>query len=360
MGYTVELLDEIRSQIQPDDVVVKEAKARRELVLAVSATFGKATKTVRSGSLAHGTAICPIHLRDKGLDADGAVVLPRAAWPTLGPEAAAQEPPNVTVERFRAHVQDSVRAKGYPRAVAATADMKRAILVKFNQVLPDGEDPTVDLIIGLPRSAGGLWIPNLVKRRWDPSDPERHTDLFLGPDWDKPLRLTRARAVRLAKAENKRTDPPAMCSFNIEALAIMYLTQSTPLPNALVALWSEGAKDLWRRETPDPAHVSGDIKIKDRSAASERWVDAAARMQTAIDIDAQRSAVDNPDRKIRSVLRDLWPEYVPDETGATKARTQASYAAALRKKQPLRAAPAGGLSLVTGEALKRTNSFGDR
>lgn len=360
MGYTDRLLDDIRSQIQPDETVVKEARARREIVLAAAASFGSTAKKVRSGSLAHGTAICPIHLRDKGLDADGAVVLPTSAWPNLGPETWADEPPNDTVEQFRSVVQDAVRAKGYPNAAATTKDMKRAILVDFNQELADGEDPTVDLIVGLPRTAGGLWIPNLTSSRWDPSHPEKHTDLFLGSDSNKRLRTMRARAVRLAKAENKRTDPAALCSFNVEALAIIYLNEVMPLPVALRTLWSEGARDLSRRLTPDPAHVSADIKVKDRAAAVERWGDNAARIASAIDIDAY-TGLDRPEVMIREVLRPLWPDYVPDETtGSTKARTQASFAQALRKKQPLHAAATGGLALGGGTALKRPNSFGDR
>lgn len=359
MGYTDTLLDDIRSQIQPDETVVKEAKARREIVLTAAASLAGSTRKIRSGSLAHGTAICPIHLRDKGLDADGAVVLP-STWRELGPETVADEPPNDTVEQFRAVVQDAVRAKGYPNAEATTKDMKRAILVKFNQELPDGEDPTVDLIVGLPRTAGGLWIPNLTSRRWDPSHPEKHTELFLGSDDNKRLRTMRARAVRLAKAENKRTDPAALCSFNIEALAIMYLNEVMPLPVAIRTLWSEGARDLARRLTPDPAHVSADIRVKDRAAAVERWADNAARIATAIDVDGYAGA-DQREVMIREVLRPLWPDYVPDEaTGSTKARTQATFAQALRKKQPLHASATGGLALSGGLELKRTNSFGGR
>lgn len=361
MSYTETLLDDIRLQIQPDDAVVKEAKARREIVLTAAATFGSTTKKVRSGSLAHGTAICPIHLRDKGLDADGAVVLPRSAWPNLGPETAANEPPNASVEQFRAFLQHSVRTKGYPKAEATTKDMKRAILVKFHQELPDGEDPTVDLIIGLPRTAGGLWIPNLDNGRWDPSHPERHTDLFLGPDSKKALRTMRARAVRLAKAENKRTHPAPLCSFNIEALAIMYLNEVMRLPAALLTLWEAGAADLSRRLTPDPAGVSADIKVKDRPAAARRWEQNANAIAEAMAIDGNRSRHASPDFMIRKVLRPLWPDYVPEEgTGSTKARTQAGIAQALRKKQPLHAVATGGLALSGGTALKRPNSFGGR
>jgi hypothetical protein len=37
VSYTETLLDDIRLQIQPDDIVVKETKARREIVLTAAA-----------------------------------------------------------------------------------------------------------------------------------------------------------------------------------------------------------------------------------------------------------------------------------------------------------------------------------
>jgi hypothetical protein len=141
---------------------------------------------------------------------------------------------------------------------------------------------------------------------------------------------------------------------------MLHLHTVTSLPVALRTLWSEGARDLARRLTPDPAGVSADIKVKDRAAAVERWGDNAARIASAISIDAY-TGLDRPEAMIRELLRPLWPDYVPDETtGSTKARTQASIAQALCKKQPLHAAATGGLALGGGTALKRPNSFGGR
>jgi hypothetical protein len=79
--------------------------------------------------------------------------------------------------------------------------------MEFNVPLPNGEDPTVDLVAGLERKEKpGLWIPNLEKDRWDPSDPEEHTRLLTAEL--KSLRVTRARASRLAKAANKADAVP--------------------------------------------------------------------------------------------------------------------------------------------------------
>jgi hypothetical protein len=51
---------------------------------------------------------------------------------------------------------------------------KRAILISVDEPLPGGEDPTVDLVVGLERvNKPGLWIPNTEAEDWDPSDPRR-------------------------------------------------------------------------------------------------------------------------------------------------------------------------------------------
>jgi hypothetical protein len=76
------------------------------------------------------------------------------------------------------------------------------------------------LIVGLDRRhASGLWIPNTERPGWDPSDPQRHTELFV--DTERDPRVHRARVIRLAKVAVKNDgDYKVMCSFNIEALAL--------------------------------------------------------------------------------------------------------------------------------------------
>ena len=65
--------------------------------------------------------------------------------------------------------------------------------------------------------------PNTETEAWDPSDPEEHTRLLTTKSDPKALRVTRARAIRLAKAENKRTAVPPLCSFNLEAFGLMFV-----------------------------------------------------------------------------------------------------------------------------------------
>ena len=78
---TVELheagLGDVRAQTAPEEAALQEARERRDTTRAVAEAFEGIRHSFASGSLAHGTANCPIHQRDKGLDADTGVVLGR-------------------------------------------------------------------------------------------------------------------------------------------------------------------------------------------------------------------------------------------------------------------------------------------
>lgn len=222
--------------------------------------------------------------------------------------------------------------------------------MEFHQPLPSGEDPSVDLIVALNRREGdpGLWIPNTERDSWDPSDPEKHTDLFTSGS--EALRRTRARAVRLAKAESKRDGEPPLCSFNVEAFGWMFTQTSMSVAEALVALWRKGASDLRQRLTPDPAGVSAPIKVVDRDRATTRLEYAATKLETALGRDWDK-------KWVRGCLSELWPEFVaPDASQSTKARL----AAAMKDKTNVAVTGAGRLTLATGvgTVLKHPSSFG--
>lgn len=346
MSFTEDLLDDVRAQLAPDDVVLKEARERRELTREAALTFPGTLRTFRSGSLAHGTANCPVHQRDKGLDADCGVVLDRRQHAELGPDGLGIGPTRV-VGAMMSHLTALIQAQ-YPAASLQTT--KRAIFIEFHQPLPSGEDPSVDLIVALNRRAGdpGLWIPNTERDSWDPSDPEKHTELFTsGGD---TLRRTRARAVRLAKAENKRDGEPSLCSFNLEAFGWMFTEANMSMPQALAAMWRNGASDLHRRLTPDPAGVSAPIKVADRFRAITRLEFAATQLEAALSRDWDQDWV-------RSHLLVLWPEFIaPSANLSTKARL----AAAMKSKSNVAVTPAGRLTVASGvgTVLKHPSSFG--
>jgi hypothetical protein len=346
-SYTAKVLDEVRAQLAPDDTVLKEARNRRELVTSAALTFAGALRTFQSGSLAHGTANCPIHERDKGLDADCGVVLDRRSHPSLGPDGSGVGPNNV-VQQVLTHIMPAIH-KEYPSATLKTT--KRAIFVEFHSPLATTEDPTVDLIVALTRASElGLWIPNMEANDWDASDPQKHTDLFTSGRRD--LRQVRARVVRLAKAENKRTPLPPLCSFNIETLGWMFIEDGMSEPEALRQLWRKGAADLRNRLTPDPAGVSAPIKVDDRDEAVRRLEHAADCLDAAL-------AIDWHEGNVRAQLHELWPEFVADQAGGT---SKARLAAALKNQSHLGVASTGLLTTTPAESLssvKHTRSYGD-
>jgi hypothetical protein len=211
--------------------------------------------------------------------------------------------------------------------------------------MASGEDPTVDLVIGLERRGVGLWIPNTEDDRWDPSHPEKHTEMLTAEP--KPLRVTRARAIRLAKAENKRSTPP-MCSFNVETFGLMFVIHGVNEAEALLSMWQRGARDLASRFTPDPAGVSAPIKVVDREYAVARLAFAAGRLRAALDND-------HDEQIVRNNLKQLWPDFVaPTATGTTKARV----AAHLKSGHPMRMTSSGALAVTAGSPLKSPRSFG--
>ena len=47
MSYVDQVLDDVRAQLAPDDVVLKEARERRDLVRAAAESFNGALRTYR-------------------------------------------------------------------------------------------------------------------------------------------------------------------------------------------------------------------------------------------------------------------------------------------------------------------------
>lgn len=350
MGNTAEVLDDVRAQLAPSDEALDEARRRRDIVKDAAASFDGVRDSFNSGSLAHRTMNCPIHKRDKGMDADCGVILDRRRYPLLGLDGAGLGPDNV-VEAMLTHITGKVLAE-YPSAKLRTT--KRAILVVPNQPLTTGEDPTVDLIVALDRrNEPGLWIPNLQRHGWDPSHPQKHTELLNAEP--AQLRRIRRQAIRLAKAENKRGPDPLLCSFNVEILGWMFVQSGQGVPQALLRLWQQGALDLRRQFTPDPADVSPPVKIRDayrpadRVEAAERVDFAAARLQTALDYDYDLA-------RVRAELRQLWPDFIAAASGQL---SKARLATSIGTGSTLHAAATGGIAAAGGVPLNNPRSYGD-
>lgn len=337
MGHTVEIVEDVREAVAPEDITLKTARTRRADALDAAEDVEGVARSYNSGSVAHGTA-------NSDTDADGGIVLDRRVWTDLGPDGDGVGPREI-VEDVRATVRERLK-ETYPDL--KTRLSKRAIVLKFREELPNKTDPSVDLIVALQRPAGGLWIPNLDDDSWDPSDPIKHTELLTGDP--KALRVARARVIRLAKAWNSQYSTPGMCSFNIEALALACITESVDIATGLAKFFKHAAADVAKRNTPDPAGVSPAIKLAvDREVMVDRLRQARDLIDAAIDND------DDEDAVVTS-LADLYWVYVDPPSGAI---SKAAYARALRTGNA-GVSMGTGLLVGTSEARVKTGrAFGD-
>ncbi|MGK2966189.1 MAG: hypothetical protein ACSLFM_11385 [Tepidiformaceae bacterium] len=270
--YVQNALITIREQIAATDSALAEARSRRDLVLTKAKSIVSSDRTFTSGSLAHGTVNQPVN------DADCGIVLRGEDYPDHDPEQTTSDP-EILLRTIQDQLGPITRA-WYPDARVRVT--KRAIKVEFHQPLDDVQDPSVDLIVGFDRvGEPGLWIPNTDQARWDPSDPERHTELFRLPD--EPTARVRRRAIRLAKAWNRQFSEPSFCSFNIEAFGLYAIDHGMSESDALRRLFAWAECDLKRGLTRDPAGVSRPIKLTgDRTLAIQRLELASARMLEAL------------------------------------------------------------------------------
>lgn len=309
MGKTTGYLDEVRAEVAPGKETLAAVRERRETVLRLGESFEGARGPFRSGSVAHGTA-------NEDTDGDGGIILDRRTHGSLGPDGDNVDPEAI-VHQVRSHLRSLIK-DDYPEAAFTVT--KRAITVTFNEPLSDGSDPQVDLIVSLERQdKPGLWIPNLEAPRWDASDPQKHTDLLQA--LPKGVRRTRAHVIRLAKTWNVRRPKRLLSSFNIEALALACIEDEQDLGEALTLFFEYAAEDLADRLTPDPADVSGPIKVENKDLAVKRLVEAAGHLRKAVDNDTDDDAV-------RTELADVFPDFIDPPTGAS---SKAALAAALTR-----------------------------
>jgi hypothetical protein len=314
MGHTAELLSTVRTKIDADDVPLKEARARLQLVRDLAEGFPGSLRTYASGSLAHHTMNRPV------TDGDGGLVLDRRCYPKLGPEGGGETPTEVA-EQLCARLGPAIR-KTYPKARCGTS--KRGPKLSFNAPV-DGQDPTVDLVVALTRRDGdGLWIPNLEKDRWEASHPEGHVALFnAGPT---ALRQTRRIVIRLLKAWNKQYSSLGLSSFHLSVLAWEFVVAGLGVPTALHTVLDRAATRISRGcATSDPAGVSAPLKLLlDREIVATRLRKAADAVAEAIEHDADEVAV-------QAALHKVFWKYIDDPAGGGLA----GFADLLRQRRPV-------------------------
>lgn len=344
MPYADDLLANILDAVQVEPETIAAAVERRTDVLTATSGFDGRLRHYRCGSVEYGTAITPPPNRsnDKGVDGDGGIVLDRTVHTTLGPDAAAKDGPCDVVKQVQDHIRPKLK-ETYPK-VTVGQTTKRAILVRLNAPLENGQDPPVELIVALTRkSGGGLWIPNLADDTWDAADPEKHRRLI--NEKPKPsLRKRRRHVMRLVKHWNKKHSQPAFSSFHLQALALDAITDAdvgASLRTSLQHFFERAAESLEAGDTPDPADVSDDFHLENgisRDIAVARLASAGEAMASA------NSASDDTDT-VLAAYRSIFHGEVVDAASLETER------AALSQGNRTAAVAAGGRITVTSRPL---------
>ncbi len=314
MGYTEEILNDIRGQIDAHPEPLAEARTRLGLVRSIAGRFPGALRTYASGSLPQNTFIHPVG------DGDGGLVLDRRVYPRLGPEGDGETPEEIT-SQLCALLGPEVR-EVYPKARCGAS--KRGPKVWFGSPVDD-QDPTVDLVVALTRKKGaGLWIPNLKTDTWEASHPECHVELFTSGS--QSLRRTRRRVVRLLKGWNKQYNEPGFSSHNLTVWAWEFVEPGMGVALALSTVLTKAAARVGAGEaTVEPAGVSPNVKLLvSRSIATRRLRTAAEALTDALDHDDDREAV-------LSALSRVFYNYIEDPTPNGFAQK----VAALRRNVPV-------------------------
>lgn len=259
-------LEEILRHIAVPNRVLKEARARRDLVLKIAEAHPAYRDKWNAGSIAQGTHNSPLG------DADCGVMVNRTyeEFRAFGPDAPGTgQGPEAFIQTFAALILPQVQAAGYPNAELDLTG-NRAIKIFFNAPIDMDElgvvDPSVDLIVGLDRrEAEGIWIPNRRNNGWDAAHPQKHTQLMLSGPAD--VVVARAHAIRLSKRAVKRdavrTDSPALCSWNVSALALETIDERVPLARGLAGFLSYASSSIAAGQTKDPAGVADPISLPD-------------------------------------------------------------------------------------------------
>ena len=295
MGYTENLLDDIRRAIDARPGPLQAARDRLAASRTAAEGFHGALRTYRSGSIPQHTVVDPVS------DADGGVVLNRVCYPRLGPDGDG-EPPDDVVDELRDHVGRRLRARPeHAEQSIRVTTSRRGPKVHFGDPV-DEQDPTVDMVLALTRRGGpGLWIPDLDHGTWEASNPECHVQLF--GTGSTALVRTRRRVVRLAKGWNKAFSTPGFSSHQLSVWAWEFVAPGHNQATGLLAVLDSAATRLETRQpTRDPADVSPNIKSLITTAT------AATRLRRAADTLDESLQHDHDLDVVTEALDTLFPD----------------------------------------------------
>jgi hypothetical protein len=301
-------LDEGRKILQVTDEELREARRRRDLLIAALLDAFPGARSYINGSVAHGDANTPLTDVDLGIVVD---------LPGYGPGGAGPiELMELARDAIREHLKDE-----FENLTVIVDGQKRAVLVRFGAPVSDRQaDFTADVIISLDHHDGGLWIPNTtIAEGWDRAHPEKHTELVLTANEDTDNVF--ARTARLLKHWRTHHGKP-LCSWNIKALALGCIgDKRCTLLDALHLFFSYAAVEIAAGLTEDPAGVAGKIKLPkgmSRDSAAWRLRHARDKVTEAIEHEqAGRPAL------AQHALHSVLPEVINDSDKASQMAEQA-------------------------------------
>lgn len=284
MNLANELIKEMLAATKPSKEAIDEARARRDLVKEAALTYEGALRFIKSGSLAHHT------ISGRVSDADGALMLDRRVYKDYGPDSDEGLGPEDLVVGVAEDIRDTVK-QVYPNVYIST-NHKRAIYFRFRDPLPDDQDPTVDLIIGLDRKdQPGIWIPNLDDNSWDPSHPGKHSEMVKARR--QSTGHTSSKVVRALKLFSKQWEKELLFSFHWTAMMLESYPTRKPLIEGVIDVLNHAADSLEEGDTDDPAGVSRPINIpsyRDRDVVISRIRNAATNLEEARQVDGDDEA----------------------------------------------------------------------
>jgi hypothetical protein len=246
--------DTLRSNLEITDLQAKTVSTRQKNVRSAVEAHLDVLDWFLAGSYNRDTMIAPL----KEADVDIFVVLKAKYWSVTN----------------HATVLDLV--KGVLKKTYKTPDISRngqAVTIRF-------DDFKVDVVPCFNRKDGGYLIPDSILKRWIPTDPTKHLDIWT--EANAAHHEDFVPLLKMLKAWNRETD--TMRSFHLETLALRVLTNITidDFPSGVRYVFDK-ARELIPVKVADPAGYSDDV------AAYVDTKDKIDEIVTALNLAHQRA-----------------------------------------------------------------------
>lgn len=198
--------------------------------------------------------------------------------------------------------------------------VKRALAKSYNnsEISRDGQAVTirftdfyVDVVPGFDRQGGGYLIPDSIQKRWIPTDPSKHIELWSTLNAKRGGKFVPL--VKMLKCWN-RAHSLKLRSFHLETLAydLFQYAEITDYPSA-VKYFFDNARNKITLGVYDPAGYGGnvgsylDTQTK-RDEVTSRMKTAWDKATEAIDL-ADNGKIESAFGKWRIVFGDYFPAY---------------------------------------------------